>query len=276
MRTPRSSSSGPAVRRVARGRSGRARVGQRRYSAFVAGAGQEAGGSSEGVSGWIWSRRKEVVITGGAGLGQAVVDAFVAAGARCHLPVRGRETDGARAGVAITTGVDLTDEAAVSSYYAQLPRSGRRAPGRRLRRGADRGAGAGRSAPAAGDEPGHRLPVRARGRPQHAAHAGAGGRIVQVSSRAGLVPAGGSIAYAVSKRGSTCSPPRWPRRSRVTASWSTPWRLRPSTRPPTGRRCPARNRTAGPLRRPRGRHHLLASPANRLTSGAVIPVYGRS
>ena len=66
---------------------------------------------------------RHVVITGAAGgLGPAVVEAMLAAGAICHLPVR---SDGDRlprhARILAVEGVDLTDEAAVTSFYARCP-----------------------------------------------------------------------------------------------------------------------------------------------------------
>ena len=67
---------------------------------------------------------QHVVITGGDGaLGQAVVDAFVAAGAVCHLPILGpvATPPAPTAGVQLTGNIDLTDEHAVEAYYASLP-----------------------------------------------------------------------------------------------------------------------------------------------------------
>jgi NAD(P)-dependent dehydrogenase (short-subunit alcohol dehydrogenase family) len=64
---------------------------------------------------------RHVVITGSAGgLGSAVVEAFGAAGATCHLPVR-RTPAVAPAPRTHVAEVDLTDERAVASYYADLP-----------------------------------------------------------------------------------------------------------------------------------------------------------
>src|SRR5512135_3481394 len=65
---------------------------------------------------------RHVVVTGASGgLGRAVVDALVSAGATCHLPQVETELPPARAGVHATASVDLTDEATVTRYYAALP-----------------------------------------------------------------------------------------------------------------------------------------------------------
>ena len=66
--------------------------------------------------------RMNVVITGGDGaLGIAVVAAFQQAGATCHLPLFGPTPAAPVPGAAVTPSVDLTDEAAVEAYYASLP-----------------------------------------------------------------------------------------------------------------------------------------------------------
>ncbi len=67
-------------------------------------------------------QEKHVVITGGDGaLGQAVVRAFVSAGAVCHLPIYDPTVASSEPGVLPTANVDLTNEAAVEAYYASLP-----------------------------------------------------------------------------------------------------------------------------------------------------------
>ena len=66
-----------------------------------------------------------VVVTGGTGaLGVAVVKALVEAGAHCHVPAIEPSVPADRfpAGkVSVTTGIDLSDEEAVSAFYAGLP-----------------------------------------------------------------------------------------------------------------------------------------------------------
>lgn len=67
---------------------------------------------------------RTVVITGGVGgLGSAVVEALLAAGAVCHVPHRGEANRGlhGRERLTLHPGIDLTDEAAVEGFYRQLP-----------------------------------------------------------------------------------------------------------------------------------------------------------
>jgi NAD(P)-dependent dehydrogenase (short-subunit alcohol dehydrogenase family) len=66
---------------------------------------------------------RHVVITCAAGgLGPAVVEAMLAAGAICHLPLR-EDSDRVprHTRILAVEGVDLTDEAAVTSFYARCP-----------------------------------------------------------------------------------------------------------------------------------------------------------
>src|SRR4051812_38168333 len=70
-------------------------------------------------------RGRHVVVTGGAGaLGAEVVAAFRRAGAVVHVPVRGARAPAELAAlpeVRVVTGVELTDDAVVTAFYAGLP-----------------------------------------------------------------------------------------------------------------------------------------------------------
>ena len=189
---------------------------------------------------------RHVVITGAAGgLGPAVVERMLAAGAICHLPVRADADRLPRhARILAVEGVDLTNEAAVTSFYA-LPAAVGVDPrrGRLQRRDARRHA-AGRSARAARPQSRHRVPC-CREAVRNMRAKAAGGRLVNVSARTAAEPAGGSVAYITSKaavsalvRASRTSSP--PSGSSSTASCP-----RPSTRPPTARRCPTSIRPSG-------------------------------
>ena len=68
---------------------------------------------------------RHVVITGGTGaLGVAVVKTLVEAGAQCHIPAIETSVPADRfpkSGVSVTTHIDLADEAAVTAFYDKLP-----------------------------------------------------------------------------------------------------------------------------------------------------------
>ena len=72
-------------------------------------------------------RERTVVITGGTGaLGAAVVEAFLAAGAACYVPYLFEEElrsfpHRARDGVTLYPQTNLTDEAAVGRFYEKVP-----------------------------------------------------------------------------------------------------------------------------------------------------------
>jgi NAD(P)-dependent dehydrogenase (short-subunit alcohol dehydrogenase family) len=223
---------------------------------------------------------RHVVVTGASGgLGPAVVEALLAAGATCHLPLHGRaEGEPRDARVIAAGGVDLTDEASVRAFYASRPPLW----------GSIHVAGGFRAAPvldtSLADLRGQLdlnlvtafLCCREAARNMRAA-GGSGGRIVNVSSRAAVAPAGGMIAYTVAKAAVAA----------LTQALADELRgdgILVNAVAPSIIDTPA-NRAAMPA----ANHALwpkpaeiasaiawLASPDNRLTSGALVPVYGRA
>jgi NAD(P)-dependent dehydrogenase (short-subunit alcohol dehydrogenase family) len=216
-----------------------------------------------------------VVVTGGDGaLGRAVVDAFASAGAACHLPVLGAAGTESRPGVRITGKVDLTDEGAVAAYFAGLPAlwaSVHLAGGYAAKPIAD-------TSRADLDRQLDLNLVTAFLCCREAVKAmrkSGGGRIVNVAARVVEVPIGGAVAYSVSKAGVAA----------LTRSLAVETRgdgILVNAVLPSIIDTPA-NRAAMPKADPAkwpkpdelARAILwLASPENRLTSGALVPVYG--
>ena len=223
---------------------------------------------------------RHVVVTGSAGgLGPAVVDALLAAGATCHLPLRGGG-DGRRRKdprIVSVAGLDLTDEAAVGAFYASRPPLW----------ASVHLAGGFRGAPIL-DTTRAELDTQieqnlttaflcCREAARNMRAGGQGGRIANVSSRAAAVPAGGAIAYTIAKAGVAA----------LTQALADELRgdgILVNAVVPSIIDTPA-NRAAMPAadhaRWPKPAEIAAAltwliSPANVLTSGALVPVYGRA
>ncbi len=84
----------------------------------------ESGDNGENAGDAMDLAGRHVVVTGGTGgLGPAVVEAFVEAGAQVHVPCveESLDEEAKIAGVEYTLAVDLRDEAAVTGYYRGLP-----------------------------------------------------------------------------------------------------------------------------------------------------------
>jgi NAD(P)-dependent dehydrogenase (short-subunit alcohol dehydrogenase family) len=217
---------------------------------------------------------KRVVVTGShGGLGGAVVDAFVAAGAVCYLPQRGAPTESGR-GREVVGGVDLTNEAQVVAFYAGLPPIW----------ASIHLAGGYAGAPfvettreALQDQLGMNLTTAflcCREAVRSMRRSGAG-RIVNVCSKAALVPSGGAVAYAVAKAGVAA----------LTRSLAEEVKsenifvnaVAPSIIDTIANRAamPKADTSRWPKPSEIAKTILwLASPENGLTTGAVVPVYG--
>jgi NAD(P)-dependent dehydrogenase (short-subunit alcohol dehydrogenase family) len=220
-------------------------------------------------------RGRNVVITGGDGaLGKAVVQAFRAAGAVCHLPILGPAATPSEPGVAVTGNVNLTDESAVSAFFAGLPplwASVHLAGGFQAKPIAE-------TTRADLDTQIELNLVTAFLCCREAVKAmrgSGGGRIVNVAARVVEVPVGGSIAYSVSKAGVAAL-------TRALAVEARGDGILVNAVLPSIIDTPA-NRAAMPkadtARWPKPDQLAaailwLASPENQLTSGTLLPVYG--
>ncbi len=223
----------------------------------------------------------DCVVTGGTGaLGQAVVARLLAAGARVHVPwnaERELKTFLHHGAVSLAQ-VDLADEAQVVGFYHALPAlwaSVHIAGGFAMQPIAE--------TTGAEFERMVRLntttaflccreAVRAMRR-----SGGRGGRIVNVSARPAVRPAGGMIAYSVSKAGVAALTESLA--EEVKAEGILVNAILPSIMDTPANR--ASMPDADPANWPKVTEvaetiAFLASPANALTSGALVPVFGKA
>lgn len=218
---------------------------------------------------------KHVVITGAGGaLGSAVLEAFILAGASCHVPTREHDVP-ARDNVRVVPGVNLTDERAVSTFFAGCPSlwaSVHVAGGFAMKPFvnttlADLHA---------------QLDInlvtaflccrealkRMLGGPE-------GGRIVNVGSRAALVPGGGAIAYSAAKGAMTVMTQALAeevRGSGVLVNAVAPFTI---DTPANRAAMPKADFSKWTPPRDLAQTILwLASTENRATTGVILPAYG--
>ena len=227
---------------------------------------------------------RHVVIAGGDGaLGTAVVAAFGEAGAVCHLPLMGAERplpwNASR--IQPSWNVDLTSEGQVERFYAGLPglfASVHLAGGYRAASIADTSRADLEQMLLLNTATAFlccREAVKTMRR--SGGGGGGGGRIVNVGARVSELPIGGAVAYSISKAGVAAL-------TRALAVELKGEDILVNAVLPSIIDTPA-NRTAMPKANPANwprpeelaRTILwLASPENTLTSGALVPVYGRA
>ena len=220
---------------------------------------------------------RHVVITGGDGaLGSAVVAAFVAAGAECHLPLLGPATAPPRDRVHLTGQVNLGNEAAVAAYFESVPplaASIHLAGGFRAKPIADTSLA----------DLQQQLEINLHTaflccrEAVKAMRKSGGGRIVNVAARIVEVPTGGMVAYAVAK--SAVAALTRALAEEVRNDGIQVNAILPSIIDTPGNRAAMPNAAVDRWPKPdevASALLWLASPANHLTSGALLPVYGKA
>jgi len=231
-----------------------------------------------------------VVVTGGTGaLGTAVVAALRAAGAVCHVTnIKAAELDTwphrHDAGVHVTTGLDLADEAAVRRFYGALPAlwgSVHLAGGFAMSPAAETSAAAfadqfqmnALSAFLCSAAAVRAIRERAAPGPEGCK----GGRIVNVAARPGLEPRLGSgmVAYATAKAAVAAMTQALAQETAGEEIWVNA--VAPSILDTPANRSAMPGADYASWVAPSAVAEIitfLASPDNRSTRGAVIPVYG--
>ncbi|HLY47083.1 MAG TPA: SDR family NAD(P)-dependent oxidoreductase [Stellaceae bacterium] len=231
-----------------------------------------------------------VVVTGGTGaLGTAVVAALRGAGAVCHVTNMvaaelAKYPHRDDPGVHITTGVDLADEAAVRRFYAALPSLWASI---HLAGGFAMSPAAETSAVAFADQfqmnamSSFLCSVAAlraiRTRSEPGPGGAKGGRIVNVAARPGIEPRLGSgmVAYATAKAAVAAMTQALAQETAGEEIWINAVAPSVLDTPANRAAMPAADFTSWVA--PSAVAEVitfLASPDNRVTRGAVIPVYG--
>jgi NAD(P)-dependent dehydrogenase (short-subunit alcohol dehydrogenase family) len=227
---------------------------------------------------------RHVVISGGTGaLGTAVVEALLRAGAACHVPVRSEaavsKSSFDRKRVSFVTVGDLADESAVTRFYDSLPE---------LWASIHIAGGYGAAPIEKTDKASLQSQldtnlvsafVCSRAAVARIRKTGGGGRIVNVAARQALEPrlGAGSIAYTVSKAAVAALTAALGQE--VAKEGILVNAVAPSILDTAANRAsmPGSDFNAWPkVEEVADTILFLASPANTVSRGAVVPVYGRS
>ena len=230
-------------------------------------------------------RDRHVVVTGGTGaLGTAMVAALIEAGAACHVPyVDAAEADRFafrnHAKVELVAGTDLTQEAAVAKLYRGVPKLW----------ASIHLAGGFAMAPLAETAKADLMKqidmnfvtafLCCRAAVNAMTPSGAGGRIVNVATRPALEwrAGAGMVAYTASKAAVAALTVALA--EEVVRAGILVNAVAPSTMdtPANRRAMPEADHAAWPkVEEVAATILFLASPENRVTRGAVVPVYGRT
>jgi NAD(P)-dependent dehydrogenase (short-subunit alcohol dehydrogenase family) len=223
-----------------------------------------------------------VVVTGGNGaLGAAIVQLITRQGGRCFVPSHrnaAAPTIDGPGTVEVVAGIDLTEEASVERFYAGLPGCW----------ASIHAAGAFAMSPIARTTRQDFLKMFetnaltaflcSREAVKRMRASGGGGRIVNVSSKAAVQPAGGMIPYSVSKAAVVSLTQSLAEELAAESIWVNA--VLPSIMDTPANRAsfpPTTDYTRWPkVEEVAQTVAFLASPDNKVTRGALVPVYGKS
>ncbi|MEC9373042.1 MAG: SDR family NAD(P)-dependent oxidoreductase [Planctomycetota bacterium] len=226
---------------------------------------------------------RHVVVTGGTGaLGSAVVGGLLERGAVCHVPVLDeKELDSfAHAGherVRIVTNVDLADEEAAGSFFAGAPSVW---ASLHIAGGFAMGAFEKISLDAYRkmmDMNATTCFLCCREAVKRMRESGAGGRIVNVSAGPAIHPAGGMVAYSTSKAAVASITQCVAAEVRDEGIWVNAVIPSIMDTPANREAMPSADHAKWPKTGEVAETMLfLASPRNAVTTGALVPVAGRT